>query len=83
MFYMLDNYDSFVYNLAAYLREAGQEVLVRRADEMSLDEIYELQPKGILLSRDRNVPLTQPNPDRFLRNFKIKYRSSVSVSGIR
>ncbi len=50
MYYMIDNYDSFVYNLSAYLREAGQDVLVRRADEASLSEIYALQPEGIILS---------------------------------
>jgi len=47
---MVDNYDSFVYNLSAYLKELGQEVLVRRADEVSLAEIQALRPEGILLS---------------------------------
>jgi anthranilate synthase component 2/para-aminobenzoate synthetase component 2 len=50
MFFMVDNYDSFVYNLSAYLQENGQEVLVRRADEVTLEEISHLQPKGIILS---------------------------------
>lgn len=50
MFYMVDNYDSFVYNLSAYLRENGQRVLVRRADEVTLSEIYALHPEGIILS---------------------------------
>jgi len=50
MYYMVDNYDSFVYNLSAYLEEAGRPVLVRRADEVSLSEIYALHPEGIILS---------------------------------
>ena len=50
MIYILDHYDSFVYNLSAYLQELGETVLVRRLDEASLEELRELQPKGILLS---------------------------------
>lgn len=39
MYFMIYNYDSFVYNLSAYMREFGQEVLVRRADEVTLAEL--------------------------------------------
>ena len=45
MYFMVDNYDSFVYNLSAYMRELGQEVLVRRADAVSLAEIRRLRPE--------------------------------------
>lgn len=72
MFYMVDNYDSFVYNLAAYLREAGQEVLVRRADEMSLNEIYDLQPEGIILSPGPKRPCDAVESQRILAEFQNK-----------
>lgn len=51
MYYIIDNYDSFVYNLSAYLQEAGQEVLVRSAGQVSLSEIYHQKPEGIILDR--------------------------------
>lgn len=54
MYFMVDNYDSFVYNLSAYMRELGQEVLVRRADEIMLSEIYALQPQESFSLRVRN-----------------------------
>lgn len=50
MYVMIDNYDSFVYNLAAYMRENGQEVLVYRADCISPEKIRALQPEGIIIS---------------------------------
>lgn len=56
MYYMIDNYDSFVYNLSAYLEEAGQEVLVRSAGKVSLSEIYERKPEGIILSPGPGTP---------------------------
>lgn len=50
MFLMIDNYDSFVYNLTAYLNELGQETLVVRNDVITLEEIERLQPEGIIIS---------------------------------
>jgi anthranilate synthase/aminodeoxychorismate synthase-like glutamine amidotransferase len=47
---LLDNRDSFVYNLARYVRELGEEVVVRRSDEMSLDEVEALAPSHIIIS---------------------------------
>ena len=46
MYFMLDNYDSFVYNLSAYFRELGQDILVRRDHEITLSEIEALGPGG-------------------------------------
>ena len=42
MILLLDNYDSFTYNLAQYLGQMGQELEVRRNDQITLDEIAEL-----------------------------------------
>ena len=50
MYLMIDNYDSFVYNLKAYLQELGRDILVRRSDELTLDDIQAMQPQGIILS---------------------------------
>jgi anthranilate synthase/aminodeoxychorismate synthase-like glutamine amidotransferase len=50
MILLIDNYDSFVYNLARYVRELGGEALVRRNDEITLEAIGELRPSHIILS---------------------------------
>lgn len=47
---MVDNYDSFVYNLAAYMVENGQRVLVRRADLIDFNEVQKLNLEGIIIS---------------------------------
>lgn len=72
MYFMVDNYDSFVYNLSAYMREFGQEVLVRRADEVSLSEIYALEPEGIILSPGPKRPADAVESHRVLQEFKNK-----------
>ena len=50
MILVLDNYDSFTYNLVHYIGECGEEVLVVRNDEVSLGEINHLNPKKIVVS---------------------------------
>ena len=50
MLLMLDNYDSFTYNLVRYFRELGAEVVVYRNDEISLAEIEQLAPSHIVIS---------------------------------
>jgi anthranilate synthase component II len=50
MILLIDNYDSFVYNLARYVQELGEEPLVRRHDAMGVDEIRELAPSHIIIS---------------------------------
>ncbi len=70
MYYMVDNYDSFVYNLSAYLEEAGRRVLVRRADEVSLSEIYALHPEGIILSPGPKRPADAGESVRVLQEFQ-------------
>jgi anthranilate synthase component 2 len=47
---VIDNYDSFTYNLVHYLGELGAELTVRRNDQITLDEISEMGPEGIVLS---------------------------------
>ncbi len=50
MLLMIDNYDSFTYNLVQYLGELGVEVLVRRNDRISVDEVERLAPRYIVIS---------------------------------
>jgi anthranilate synthase component II len=50
MILMIDNYDSFTYNLVQYLGELGEEVRVHRNDEISLDDIEKLKPASIVIS---------------------------------
>ena len=50
MIFVLDNYDSFTYNLVQYIGELGHEVVVRRNDQTSIGEIQELNPERIVIS---------------------------------
>lgn len=50
MFLMIDNYDSFVYNLVRYLEELGESVLTYRNDQISLEDIAKMRPQGIIIS---------------------------------
>ncbi len=50
MILVLDNYDSFTYNLVQYLSELGAEVVVHRNDAITVDEVRELRPRGVLIS---------------------------------
>ena len=50
MILVVDNYDSFTYNLVHYLNELGAETLVHRNDAVSADEAIALKPEGVLLS---------------------------------
>src|SRR5215467_3696523 len=50
MLLMIDNYDSFTYNLVQYFGELGEDVRVARNDEISLDEIAQLAPARICIS---------------------------------
>ena len=50
MILVLDNRDSFVHNLARYVRELGEEAVVRRSDEMTIEEVERLAPSHIIIS---------------------------------
>src|SRR5881392_2180507 len=50
MLLMIDNYDSFTYNLVQYLGELGEEVVVRRNDEIALEDVERLRPDRIVIS---------------------------------
>jgi anthranilate synthase component 2 len=50
MFLLVDNYDSFTYNLYHYLAELGVEVVVRRNDSLSVEDVISMAPTGVVLS---------------------------------
>ena len=50
MVFVLDNYDSFTYNLVQYLGELGADVVVRRNDQVTVQEVEALQPERIVIS---------------------------------
>jgi anthranilate synthase/aminodeoxychorismate synthase-like glutamine amidotransferase len=56
MIFVLDNYDSFTYNLVQYLGELGADPLVHRNDEVTVEEVARLDPRAILISPGPGVP---------------------------
>jgi len=69
MVFVLDNYDSFTYNLVQYLGELGQTLDVRRNDQVTLDEIAALRPSHIVISpgpgRPEDAGITPALIERF------------------
>jgi para-aminobenzoate synthetase component II len=56
MILIIDNYDSFTYNLVQYLGEMGREMAVRRNDQVTLDEIADMSPDRIVISPGPGTP---------------------------
>jgi anthranilate synthase/aminodeoxychorismate synthase-like glutamine amidotransferase len=66
---VVDNYDSFVYNLVQYLGELGAEPLVHRHDELSLAEIQALEPDAVLISPGPGRPEDAGLSNEVIRHF--------------
>jgi para-aminobenzoate synthetase component II len=56
MILVIDNYDSFTYNLVQYLGELGAEPVAARNDEVTIEDIVNLEPQGILISPGPGTP---------------------------
>ena len=56
MIFVLDNYDSFTYNLVQYIGELGGEPVVERNDKVTVDDVESLAPAGIVISPGPGVP---------------------------
>lgn len=78
MILMIDNYDSFTYNLVQYLGQLGQDVLVYRNDEITLDEIGKLAPDAIFLSPGPCTPKEAGITVDVIR----KFHKSVPLMGV-
>ncbi len=70
MILLIDNYDSFTYNLVQYLGELGQEPVVYRNDAITLDEIAELKPSHIIISPGPCTPLEAGISNDVIRRFR-------------
>lgn len=69
MVFVLDNYDSFTYNLVQYLGELGAEVEVRRNDQISVGEIEAMRPERIVISPGPCTPQDAGISIDLIRNF--------------
>ena len=78
MLLMIDNYDSFTYNIVQYLGELGADVVVHRNDEISLSQIRSLAPEKIVLSPG---PCT-PNEAGISMDVVREFGASIPLLGI-
>ena len=78
MLLILDNYDSFTYNLVQYFGELGCEPVVRRNDAISVDEIAKLKPTHICISPGPGRPAEAGISEEVVRRFA----SSVPLLGV-
>lgn len=69
MILMIDNYDSFTYNLVQYLSELGEKVVVYRNDQTSVTDIRRLKPKQIVISPGPGTPLDAGISNDVIRDF--------------
>ncbi len=69
MILLIDNYDSFTYNLYQYLCELGAEVVVHRNDKITLEDVEELSPQGIIISPGPGSPLDAGISNDVVRRF--------------
>ncbi|MCL6624813.1 MAG: anthranilate/aminodeoxychorismate synthase component II, partial [Fimbriimonadales bacterium] len=75
---LIDNYDSFTYNLAQYLGELGVEVTVWRNDRFSLKDVELLKPTGIVISPGPGTPDRAGLTEEVIR----QYGSRVPILGV-
>ncbi len=78
MFLMIDNYDSFVYNLVHYLEELDEHIEVYRNDAITIDFIKVLKPKGIIISPGPKDPTQTGICEDIIREFA----DSIPILGV-
>src|SRR5438034_3567470 len=83
MVFVLDNYDSFTYNLVQYLGELGAEVVVRRNDQVTVAEVEAMKPERIVLSPGPCTPHEAGISIELIRQFAGKVLCLAFVLGIR
>ena len=76
MVFVLDNYDSFTYNLVQYMGELGAEMVIRRNDELTPEEVEALRPERILISPGPCTP-----QDAGISMELIKHFASLGTTG--
>ncbi|MGV8056932.1 MAG: anthranilate synthase component II [Smithellaceae bacterium] len=78
MILMIDNYDSFTFNIVQYLGQMGEDVRVYRNDKITLEEIHKLKPQAIFLSPGPRSPQEAGVTVEVVRNFY----TSLPIMGI-
>jgi anthranilate synthase/aminodeoxychorismate synthase-like glutamine amidotransferase len=69
MLLLIDNYDSFTYNLFQYLSELGEQVIVVRNDKATIEEIERMEPQRIVISPGPSTPLEAGISNEVIRHF--------------
>ncbi len=72
MLLLVDNYDSFTYNLFQYLSELGEEVVVVRNDKTTLEEIDKAEPQRLVISPGPSTPLRAGISNEVIKHFGTK-----------
>jgi anthranilate synthase/aminodeoxychorismate synthase-like glutamine amidotransferase len=78
MILLIDNYDSFVHNLARYVRELGEEAVVRRNDALTLDDVAAMAPSHIIVSPGPCTPAEAGVSTDIVR----RYGPSIPILGV-
>ena len=78
MIFVLDNYDSFTYNLVQYLGELGADVVIRRNDQVTVPEVADMRPERIVVSPGPCTPREAGISINLIRHFAGK----VPVLGV-
>ena len=66
---LIDNYDSFVYNIYQYLREYENDIITRRNDDITIEEISKLNPDRIIISPGPKAPQNAGNSNSIIKAF--------------
>ena len=72
MFLMIDNYDSFVFNLLRYFKELNEDIKIKRNDKITIEEIKRLNPEGIIISPGPKAPKDMKECLNIIEEFKGK-----------
>jgi len=78
MLLLIDNYDSFTYNLFQYLSELGEEVVVVRNDKTTLEEIERMKPERLVISPGPSTPMNAGISNEVIKHFG----SALPVLGV-
>ena len=78
MILLIDNYDSFVYNLAQFLGELGAEIKVRRNDKTSIEEIERLKPTSVIISPGPGTPKDSGISPEVI----MKFKETIPIMGV-
>jgi anthranilate synthase component 2 len=81
MVFVLDNYDSFTYNLVQYMGELGAEIVVKRNDELTPEEVEALRPDRILISPGPCTPQDAGISIELIRHFS-RLERKVPILGV-